>query len=167
MQVNVPGDDGCRIAPGARPAAAHFIRRYHHRHHAAARPLLSHHVIGVFAEERSDIHIVQSGTREYLRVAGPAHALVALRAISRHIQEVAFLAPQGVEEQAIHHWIRGLDAAGLFQLRVHHAAGEIIGVDFPVPLCQFYESETVISEMRFYHDRLAIRDVMVFRFRRA
>ncbi len=52
-------------------------------------------------EERRDIHRVRRGRDEDLRVAHPAEALVALRAVGGHAEVVATLAPQDVGEQAV------------------------------------------------------------------
>src|SRR5215218_4859690 len=53
-------------------------------------------VLQPLREEPRDVHVEGSGRREGLRVARPPKALIALRAIGRHIHEVALLPPLDV-----------------------------------------------------------------------
>ena len=67
--------------------------RHHERHGAAQRPLLQLHVVEILRVERRRIKIEAGRRGKDLRVSRPAHALVALRAVGRHIKEVSLLAP--------------------------------------------------------------------------
>src|SRR6185312_2731813 len=48
-----------------------------------------------------DVHVIRCRARKYLCVAGPAQALVALRAIGGYIQKIAFLTPLDIMLQLI------------------------------------------------------------------
>src|SRR6185437_14518022 len=48
-----------------------------------------------------DVHVIRCRARKHLRVAGPAQALVALRAIGGYIQKIAFLTPWDIMLQLI------------------------------------------------------------------
>ena len=53
------------------------------------------------AVEGLDIEVVGCGRDEDFRVPSPAHALISLRAVSRHFEIVAFMAPDDVAVELI------------------------------------------------------------------
>ena len=79
---------------------------------APRRQLGVGHVIEPLGEERGDVAVVAGGAGEDLGVAEPAEPLVALRAVGRHADEVAALAPVDVAEQLVEPGLRGLEGAG-------------------------------------------------------
>ena len=64
------------------------------------------------------------GGGEDLDVAGPAEALVPLRAVGGHLQEVRVQAPGDVPVEPVEQGVAGLEGAGPFQVVGHHQAGE-------------------------------------------
>ena len=56
-------------------------------------------------EERCDVEVVRGGGDEELRIAGPAEALIALRAVGGDFEVVALLAPDDVVEQLVHRFV--------------------------------------------------------------
>ena len=54
-----------------------------------------------FAVKCFRIEIVAGGTDKYLRIACPAETFIALRAVGRDIDKVAFLSPDDIVEQLI------------------------------------------------------------------
>src|SRR5690606_18239117 len=62
--------------------------------------------------------VVRRGANEDLRIATPAHALVALRAVGRNLQEVGALTPNRVAIELIHERNRTLERAGVRTLRI-------------------------------------------------
>ena len=64
--------------------------------HAPVRELVGGHVPQPLREEAGHVHVEGGGAREDLGVARPAQALVALRAVGGHVEEVALLAPDDV-----------------------------------------------------------------------
>lgn len=55
-----------------------------------------------FAVKCFRIEIVAGGTDKYLRIACPAETFIALRAVGRDIDKVAFLSPDDIVEQLIY-----------------------------------------------------------------
>ena len=68
----------------------------------AVLALVGHHVAQPFAKEISGCVQIAGGRGENLRIAGPAEALVALRAIGRHFDEIGTLRPDRIFDQAVH-----------------------------------------------------------------
>ena len=101
MQVAIPRDHRGRLAPGRTAALDHAAHRHHMRNRALQLALLIGQVAPVFAVKSVGIHIKGRRAGERLSVARPPHALVTLRAVGRHIDKVALLAPDGIEEQAV------------------------------------------------------------------
>ena len=65
------------------------------------------------AEKGLDIEVIGGGRHEELRVAGPTHAFIPLRAIGRDFQIVAFLAPDNVVLELVDQGAALLDQADL------------------------------------------------------
>ncbi len=83
------------------------------------------HVIEPLGEERGDVPVVAGGAREDLGVAQPAEPLIALRAVGRHADEVAALAPVDVAEQLAEPGRRALEGAGGRYVGVHHPGHDV------------------------------------------
>ena len=64
--------------------------------------------------------------REHLRVAHPPEPLVALRAVGRHVDEVALLPPDDVVLELVDQRLRRLERAGRRHVRVHDDAGQAV-----------------------------------------
>ena len=64
--------------------------------HAAILVLIRCNILQPLGEEIRNVHIERRGRRKGLCVAGPAKPFVALRTVSRHVDEVAFLSPDDV-----------------------------------------------------------------------
>ena len=77
----------------------------------AAGFLIGGHVLQPFGVEGRDIGVEAGGAGEDLGIAGPAQALIALRAVGRDVHEIAFLAPLNVVLQLIDHRIGALEGS--------------------------------------------------------
>ena len=75
----------------------------------------------ILREELPHIHVVRRRSAEYLRVARPAHAFVALRAVRGHRQEIAALSPVGIGPQLIYQRRRAVKAARILHFGVQYA----------------------------------------------
>ena len=80
-----------------------------------------------FPEELPDIVLQGRGAAEDLAVAGPAVALVPLRAVCGDIQVIAFLAPDDIAEELVEHRIAAVQPAGALHLRMQHDGMDLIG----------------------------------------
>ena len=102
--VHRPRDDHGRVAP-ARGAGR--IRRIgaqdigNNPGQRAAPVLIGRDIAQPLREKSRDVEVERRGGREDLRVAGPAQPLVALRAVGRHVEEVAALAPYDILLQPV------------------------------------------------------------------
>ena len=177
-EVRLPRHDRRGVRPAAvpaarrehrvllvRPAADHQRRDV--RHLAVRELLLLEQVAAVLRVERGAVHVVVRGRAEHLRVAGPAHALVALRAVGRHIEEVVALAPDRVQVQAVDLLVRGDDLAGLLEVGVHRPALDIRDAVERRNARELHEAEAVERRDRPHKGLSAVRNVAVFAQRRA
>ena len=115
-EVHRPGNDDGDVGPagGAREpngVPAEGIRNY--PGDTAARVLIGRHIRQPLREETIDVHVERGCPREHLGVPRPAESLVALRAVSRHIEKVAALSPDDVALQLIEERVRGDEASRL------------------------------------------------------
>ena len=118
-KVDRPRADEHRVLP--RRAAVHVAQEARHRRRdVAVRALRIVDVVLPFGEERRDIHVERRCAHEHLRVAGPAQALVALRAVRGHFQEVAALAPLDVVLELVQERVRARELARRRRVRVQH-----------------------------------------------
>ena len=114
-------------------------------------------------EERCDVHVVGRGAREELRVRGPSHALVALRAIRGHGQKVAALSPDDVGMQLIEQCTRAFETRCLRQLIVNDLANDGVQFGLGLEIAHGHKAETVDGERRLVNlFRRSARDIGVF-----
>ena len=174
-QVERPWDERGGVAPGAgavgalvaAEVAADLIEHVGHdvRHGAVQFALLQQHVVQEFFIERGRVHRQRGGGGEDMRVARPAHALVALRTIGRRVEEVADLAPERVLNQAVHLRVGGFNFARHRKVGMNDAAGEFVQLRFhPLDL---YEAEAVERKVRAHMGGLARRNERKLFFGRA
>ena len=107
---------------GIRPSEAHHRRRFGtilrqrcHSGKSSGCTLRVAHIAHPFMEKCSSIGKECSRFGKYLRVGGPAQALVALRAVGGHRQVVRQLSPICVLNQSVNRFVACGDCAG-FQL---------------------------------------------------
>ncbi len=96
--------------------------------------------------ERTDVGVVGRGAHVGLRVAGPSHSLVTLRAIGWQVQKVRPLSPDDVLEQLIDHRVAALERAGHRRIAVHHQAGDRVSRGLAGKVLNFDELESVEGE---------------------
>ena len=131
MQIDLPGNDGNGVAPAGRAVKARIEFRLlprrvgHYMGHRAVFALVGHDVADIFGQEILGIGQVERRAGKHLRVAGPAQPLVALRAVGRHFDEIAALAPQRIEHQPVHQRTAGGKAGGLLGHRTDRHRGHI------------------------------------------
>src|SRR5665647_1968277 len=100
-------------------------------------------------------------------VAGPAEPLVALRAVGRHVDEVAALAPDHVAVELVEHLVRALEVPDPVQLGVHDHCAESVSVDLARPAVDLGIAEAV-ERLRRLEDVIATgRGVRVGRLGRS
>ena len=109
-EVHRPGNDDRGVGParGAREAcrvAAQWIRN--HPGYTAARVLIRRHIRQPLREETGDVHVERGSAREHLGISRPSETLVALRAVSRHVEKIAALTPDDVAMQLVEQRVRG------------------------------------------------------------
>ena len=153
VRVDRPGQHGGHVAPGAGAVALALGDPGHERgdgvgHAAVVDGLFEEQVVHELRVERGAVHVEAGGAGEDLRVARPAEALVALRAVRGHVEEVAFLAPERVREEAVDEGVRGLDRAGAFEVGVDDERLEVRGVHRFGESLELDVAEAVEREMR-------------------
>ena len=82
-----------------------------------------------FCKEALCVKIQARRADEYLRIARPAEALVALRAVGRHIEEVALLPPDHVLKQLVQKWVGAGKISGALHVRVDGDGREVFRRD--------------------------------------
>ncbi len=87
-------------------------------HHPVGCPLLGGEVGQPVAEEVLDVEEVGRGGCEDCDITCPAEPLVALRAVGRHIEEVAAGAPDHVAVELVEQLVGALELADPLQLGV-------------------------------------------------
>ena len=113
--------------PGVRPRRRAVALEREPRRDVGVRALgrlRVEHVVAPLGQERGDVHVQRRGGHEHLRVGEPAEPLVALRAVGRHRDEVAALAPVDVPPELVDHVVGALEPAAAGRVRVHDAAGD-------------------------------------------
>ena len=90
-QIDLPGDDGRCVGPAAARVLATVVR--HDERNAAILELVLSRALQPTCPEGMNIRIEDGSWREDLRIARPAHPLIALRAVRRDVEEVAVEAP--------------------------------------------------------------------------
>jgi hypothetical protein len=116
-----------------------------------------------FPQEAADVVVERRGGREDLRVAGPAEAFVALRAVGRHREEVAALAPDDVLLQLGEALVGVAVLADLLHRRVRDAGGDVLQAQLSRVIDDLAEPEAVHGEPRLERltGRVAAEDVLV------
>ena len=144
--VEDPGHDHRGIAP---PCAGWRRLDEHVGHDQRWHP-----IVGLLAREvrqpgaKRPRAIVEKGRRrsEDLEVAGPAQALVPLRAVRGDVQEVAPHAPDDVLVEAVEHRLRGAEPAGSLQVRVTDDRPHVLRRQASRPAIQLRVPEPVVGE---------------------
>ena len=132
-QVDRPRADHRCIAPHRRAAAPEHTgfalpvlgrRLRDEMGHAAVGLLVGAQVAQPLGVERRHVHVVARRSGKHLRVGRPSQALVALRAVGRHVHKVALLPPHDVVLQLVDHGVGALKSARRRRVRVQHDAGQ-------------------------------------------
>ena len=171
--VGFPRDDGCGVCPAAVTAAVceHRVcfarlaadeQRGDIRHLAVEALLFLQKVSDILRIERAAIHVVVRRGAERLRVARPAHALVALRAVGRHVEEVIALAPDRVQVQAVDLLVCGRDLAGLLEVGIKRPHLNIRDAGEVCHAGEFDVAEAVEGRNRSNKGFFARRNIAVF-----
>ena len=123
IAVAAPGDprhDHAGVGPRGRAVALEHQPRRDVGVRAVGR-LGVEDVVTPLGDERADVHVERRGGKEDLRVGEPAEPLVALRAVGRHGDEVAALAPVDVVPELVDQLVRALEPAAARRVGVHDA----------------------------------------------
>ena len=99
-QIDRPWTDGCSVSPCR--ASRLFLQQIgNYVADVAILPLIRRQIRQPFGKEFLHI-IIQAGSADkYLRIPGPPQALVSLRAVGRHIEEIALLPPDDIVKKAV------------------------------------------------------------------
>ena len=148
---NRPGANDAGVGPAraeglAAAAVRHRIGRVVGIGAEAALRLV--HVVDPLGEKRGDIGVETRGAHVGLRVAHPAEALVALRAIRGDLDEVGALRPLGVAGELREHRVAALEPARERRIVVQHEAGDGVGRGFLGESGEFDVLKAVIRETR-------------------
>ena len=114
-EVHRPRDDHGGVAPGGRSAVRALSGAEHVRddvRNTAVRHLVGRQVGQPLGEEPGYVHVERGGSAENLRIASPAQALVALRAVGGHVEEIPFLSPGDVVLELVEHRVRCFERSG-------------------------------------------------------
>ena len=98
--IKLPRADAGCVAPGCAGLLI-FQDGGDNMVYVTVRILVSGKVCEPFTVKGFRIEIVAGGTDEDLRISGPTETFIALRAVGRNIDKVAFLSPDDVVEQFI------------------------------------------------------------------
>ena len=120
----------------------------HERYDAAALLLLEPDIVQPAREERVAVVEVAGGRAEDLDVAGPAHALVALRAVGRDGEEVALHAPHDVLVEPVEQVGRRVEPPCTDHVRPDHLSGDGCRVQRARPALDRRVPEAVERELR-------------------
>ena len=111
-----------------------------------------------------------SSSNEDLGIARPADALIALRTIGRHIEEVATLSPDYISLKTVDEWIRAFKCSSLLHIGAKHnpCHGRGLNDHRVVVAHEFHILKTVEGKVRFIDFFAApLTDVSIGGFRRA
>ena len=118
-----PRDDNPRVAPAGVAVTEDDVRR--EVGEGAVRALAVAHGAHPLREERAGVHVVERGGCEDLRVAAPAEALVALRAVGGEVEKVSLLPAHNAALQLIDERIGALESAGVSERGVDDDGGKL------------------------------------------
>src|SRR5712671_2549150 len=127
-----PRDDDATIAPsraitGIRTRCARRENSVH-----VGSNLRSTQVRSEFPGEGRQIHVVGSRAPEDLRVSRPSEALVALRAVCGHSDEVRTLPPQDIAPQLVDHSVPSLERRSEWSIGVKRNRLHIVDLWLPL-----------------------------------
>ena len=114
----------------------------------AVRTLRFREVVEPFGVKSGRIGMISGGAGVDLGVARPSQPLVALRAVSRHLEEVRSLGPHHVLEEPVGHRVGRFKAAGARRIGVEDNAGNIVERGLAGIPGQFDVLEAMIGEAR-------------------
>ena len=167
-QIHIPWDDRRRIAPDRgsashRTAADQIKGRHDHRDKTFVVFLFQFHIMQVLTVEGIGIREVHGRSAEDLGITGPAHTLVTLRAIRRHVEEIALHAPFTVFDQPVDLLVAGIQCADRFKITVEGNAAEIRRLNVMQTL-RFHIAIPIKCKLRPQHMFIAVGYVHIFRF---
>ena len=116
--------------------------------HRAELLLLVGEVLQPGREEAAAVVQERRGRCEHLDVAGPAEALVALRAIGRQVDEVPAHAPAHVLVEPVEPVVRRVERAGRLHVGVAHDGLDRVGRQLARPAVDLHVAEAVDRERR-------------------
>ena len=161
-QIQIPWNDAGRIAPYTR-CAFHTAGRNNIRYFSAKNTLFFRHIIEIFCIKCVGIFQVCRGRGEYLRVSGPAHPFVSLRAIRRYVQEIPLHAPAHILDQTIHKIVSCRHRSDRIQITVQRHTFQILFFQVRNPL-HLYITITIICKMRDQYLFASVCHKEIFRF---
>ena len=150
-EVQVPRDDRGGVGPGGRSPGELVRLAQHVGHHvgdAALLVLVGRDVGQPLGEEPGHVHVEARGVGEGLGVPGPPQPLVALRAVGRHVEEVALLPPLDVVLELVQQRVRGGELPGHRHVGVDDDAGQAVERRLAGPARDRHVAEALEGEVR-------------------
>ncbi len=126
------------------------------------------YIAGKLFRELRQVHVVGRGPPEDLRVRGPAQALITLRAIRGHADEVGALSPEDVAPQLVDHRAAGVQLYGKGRVgvqghRLHGSKVRLIGQARHFDIAEAVKRKVRLKLLLAF----AGKNIVVGRFRRA
>ena len=134
------------------------------RHSTCAIALLGSHVIQEFGIECSCISLIHRSRAEDLCISCPAHSLITLWAVGRHVNKVPTLSPNSILRKTIDQCIARIQHCRLSNIRTQHTAEEILQVRIISEAGQAHIPEPVKCKVRTRPVFVAIADICIFLF---
>ncbi len=148
--VKHPGHEHRGITPGSRRYGGHGYDVGDNKwYDASCSVLLGSQVRQPRGKESSAVVEEASRGCEYLDVAGPAQALVALRAIGRDAEEVAAHAPHHILVEPVDQWVRALEPPSALHIGMADHRVDIVYLQLPGPAFHLGVTEAMEGEARF------------------
>ncbi len=85
------------------------------------------HIAGPLGEESGDVQVEGGGADKHLGIPGPAQALISLRAVGGHVDEIALLTPKDIVLELVEERVGAFERSDGFELGVDDNAGEGFG----------------------------------------
>ncbi|MNC30657.1 hypothetical protein D3C75_789460 [compost metagenome] len=146
--VQRPGTDNGCIAPGRRGMLLVPQDIRNHERNTAMVQLVGRQIFEPFGEKRRHIHQIRRSPDEHLRIPGPAQPLIPLRAIRRHIDKVAFLAPQDIVLELVDQRIGAREGACVLHIRMKYDPCKILWREFLTEPGQLHIPEPLEGKTR-------------------
>ena len=166
--ITHPRNHTSRIPPCRRGTPVGAEPRAKGRHniwHLARVPLLFlRHIVEIFRIESIAIPEITCRRRKYLRITRPAHPLIALRTVRRHIQKIPLLPPFHIGNQPVDQIIPRCEHTKFRNIGIQNKCGKILHFN-PRQSFHLYIAVAIKGKFRRKHNRFSRGFINIFRLR--